>query len=37
MTGDASPEAPDPAAELAPVMALDAEPRPIDAADLTIF
>jgi DNA polymerase len=36
----AAPESqapPDPAAELAPVMALEADPRPLDAADLTIF
>jgi len=32
-----SPAAADPAAELAPVMALDADPRALDAADLTIF
>jgi len=35
--GQGSPETPGPAAELAPVMALDAEPRPVDPADLTIF
>jgi uracil-DNA glycosylase family 4 len=33
----ASPDAPDPATDLAPVMARDADQRPADVADLTIF